>query len=133
MNYINGPNYPTLDQLKEIQASGLVDIQSHTLSHANLASLSILELDKELGESKKYLKDVFNIDSTVICFPYGKYNKNVLSKSKEYYTFGLAMYGGVYYSDKDDIYEISRIYANRSMTMNTFISYLNKSKVQVEW
>lgn len=43
------------------------------------------------------------------------------------------MTGGVYYTKKHDLYNIPRIYANRSMTLDTFASYLRKSYVDIKW
>ena len=41
------------------------------------------------------------------------------------------MTGGVYYSNKHNLYEIPRIYANRSMSITEFANYLKKSSVEV--
>ncbi len=132
---IGTPGYVKLDQLKEMKESGLIDIQSHTVTHPKLATLSKEKIYQELNNSKKYLKEKLDIDTEVICYPYGSFNNTVLDLSKELgYKYGLAMDGGIYYTSKhDDIYSIPRIYANRSMTLNTFANYVKKSKVSVVW
>lgn len=130
-NYVNGPNYLTTDQIKEMADSGIISIQSHTLSHRELTSLSLNEVKKELIDSKKYLEDTYNMQVDTICYPIGKYNNNVLNIAKEDYKYGLAMTGGVYYSTKHNLYEIPRIYANRSMTIEEFANYLKKSKIEI--
>lgn len=133
VNYINGPDFLTSEQIKEIRDSGLVEIQSHTLSHQKLATLSYDKMKEELVKSQELLKNDYNIESNVICYPIGSYNRNVINEAKKIYKFGLKMDGGIYDSTKDNFYEISRIYVNRSMSMNTFINYLNKSKVVNIW
>lgn len=132
---VGTPGYCTLDELKELKESGIVDIQCHTVSHPRLATLSDSEIVKEIEDSKKYLKDNLGIDSDTICYPYGSFNDKVISLSKEAgYSYGLAMDGGIYYTAKyKNIYSIPRIYVNRSMTLNTFASYCNKSNVNVTW
>ena len=127
--------YCTEEQLKEMQKSGLVDIQSHTVTHPYLADLSYQKQKIELFESKKYLKDVYNIDSQVICYPYGSRNENTVELANEAgYTYGLDMDGGVYYTDvHTNLLKIPRIYANRSMNIDTFANFANKSKVDVVW
>ena len=134
-NLIGTPGYANLDQLKEMRDSGLIDIQSHTVTHPRLATLSNQKIQEELSNSKKYIKVNLNIESTAICYPYGSFNEFTKSMSKELgYNYGLAMDGGVYYTTKHkDIYSIPRIYANRSMSINTFANYLSKSKVEVTW
>ena len=130
-NYVNGPNYLTTDQIKEMVDSGLVSVQTHTLSHRELTSLSLEEMEKELVESKKYLDSTYNINVDTICYPIGKYNDTIVNKAKEIYKYGLAMTGGVYNSKKHDLYRIPRIYANRSMTINQFANYLKQSNVEI--
>lgn len=132
---IGTPGYVKLEQLKEMKESGLIDIQSHTVTHPRLATLSSDEIYNELYNSKKYLKDNLDIESEVICYPYGSFNNTVLNLSKEVgYKYGLAMDGGVYHTSiHKNIYSIPRIYANRSMSMTTFINYVKNSKVEVIW
>lgn len=131
---VGTPGYCTEDELREMNESGLVEIGSHTVTHRKLATLSNEEVYKELLDSKQYLKETFNIDTNVICYPSGSFNKSVVNIAKELeYEIGLAMDGGIYYSNKDSIMEISRIFATRSMTLDTFISYASKSSVNVEW
>ncbi len=132
---IGTPGYVKLEQLKEMKESGLIDIQSHTVTHPRLATLNASEVYNELSESKKFLKENLEIESNVICYPYGSYDDNVISISKEVgYQYGLAMSGGVYHSNKHiNVYQIPRIYANRSMSIDTFASYIKQSRVYVEW
>jgi peptidoglycan/xylan/chitin deacetylase (PgdA/CDA1 family) len=133
-NFTTLGGYCNIEQIKEMQDSGLIDIQSHTVSHRKLATLSLDEIKTELIDSKKYIKENIGKDSTVICYPYGSYDKRVLEIVKENYTYGLAMDGGVYYTKTHkNLLEIPRIYANRSMPLDTFINYVKKSKVEVVW
>lgn len=130
-NYVNGENYLTTEQIQEMVDSGLVSVESHTLSHKKLTSLSIEEMQKELVESKKYLDSTYGVNVDTICYPIGDYNDNVIKYAKGNYKYGLAMTGGVYYSKKHDLYKIPRIYANRSMKINEFAKHLEKAKVEV--
>lgn len=132
---IGTPGYVKIDQLKEMKESGLIDIQSHTITHPRLATLNKEKIYQELSISKQYLKENLDIDSDVICYPYGSFNNTVLNLSKEIgYKYGLAMDGGVYYTSKHkNLYAIPRIYANRSMSLETFANYVKKSKVNVVW
>ncbi|MDD2376732.1 MAG: polysaccharide deacetylase family protein [Clostridia bacterium] len=132
-DYIDGENYLTTEQIKEMKESNIIDIQSHTLSHPKLTSLKNEVISKELIDSKKALKEKFDIDSNVFCYPYGLFNDYILNITKENYTFALNMDGGIYYSNKHDIFKIPRIYANRSMPISTYINYLKQANVNVNW
>ncbi|MEG1705270.1 MAG: polysaccharide deacetylase family protein [Clostridia bacterium] len=128
-DYINGENYLTTEQLIEMKNSGLIDIQSHSISHRKLTTISFKEAKNEVINSKLKLKELCGVYSNVFCYPVGDYNSKVVDVVKENYSFCLNMLGGMYNSSKHSRYNIPRIYANRSMSMNEYISYLNKSKV----
>ncbi len=132
---VGTPGYCNLDELRELRDSGIVDIECHTVTHPRLANLSREKMVEELTKSKAYLKENLGIDSDTICYPYGSYNQTVIQESKNAgYSYGLAMTGGVYYTSKHkDIYQIPRIYAYRSMTIDEFANYCKKSKVEVTW
>lgn len=132
--FIGTPGYCGVEQLKEMQDSGLVSIEAHTVSHNRLATLSASRIETELADSKAYIKQHFDKDSTVLCYPYGSYNNTVIDIAKKYYDYALAMDGGVYDTKKHkNLYEIPRIYANRSMSLNAFINYCKTANVKVEW
>ena len=116
-----------------MKESGLVELDSHTLSHPYLNELSAEEVENELVGSKNYLKENLGVDSTVICYPSGRQNATVLNIVSENYNYGLLMDGGVfrYNSDFSNLYLIPRIYAMRSMTLDTFINYCETSLVNV--
>ncbi|MEG0872448.1 MAG: polysaccharide deacetylase family protein [Clostridia bacterium] len=126
--------YCNIDQLKEMLDSGLVKIESHTITHRRLATLKDLDLNNELKNSKQFLTDNVGVESTVLCYPYGSFNNKVANAAKEWYKYGLAMDGGVYYTQKSkDLLKIPRIYVNRSMTLQEYRKYCSKSTVAVEW
>lgn len=133
--YINGENYLTTDQIKEMLDSGLVTVESHTMSHKELTTLSTDEKRRQIIKSKENLEKDFGIKVSTLCYPVGDYNNEVINIAKEAgYKYGIAMTGGTYYSYvHDNLYAIPRIYANRSMSLNEFARYLRQANVEVEW
>jgi len=75
-------HFLTWDQLKELQNSSLVDIQSHTYSHPNFKvekkSLSPIAYEKfvhkELFTSKQILEEKMGTKITLLAWPFGIYN-----------------------------------------------------------
>ena len=133
-DYINGENYLTEEQLKEIADSGLVKIESHTKTHNYLDEMTYEEQVTEAVESKERLEAITGQEVTVYCYPSGRYNDETLDIIDDYYDFGLEMLGGICNTDNlEDYYHIPRIYANRSMTLSMFASYLRQSNVSVEY
>jgi len=86
-NYIKGgPNSGgqsiSWEQLAEMRDAG-VDIQSHTVSHADLRLKKTQPtdydkwLDAELGDSKRIIENQLGIQVTALAYPYGLHNEVV--------------------------------------------------------
>lgn len=89
------PNYMTLDQVKEIAASGLVEIGAHTVHHPNLKSLSIEIAKKEIEDSKATLESELGINVVSFAYPYGAYDDAIVSLVKNAgYTNAVTTRGG---------------------------------------
>lgn len=78
----HGKNAMTWEELKELQATGLFDVQSHTYWHPNFKQekkrLSVEAYDKfvkrQLIESKRVLEDKMAKKITLLAWPFGVYN-----------------------------------------------------------
>lgn len=75
--------YMNWDQIKEIQATGLVTFEDHTVSHFNLAGLSYAEALKEMIDSKNTLQSQTGYPVNFIAYPYGISNGFVQQAAKE--------------------------------------------------
>ena len=71
------PNYLTWDQAAEMQQSGLIDFESHTLSHEELDKLSHEERMHQLEDSKKALEWHLQKKIEYIAYPCGDYTQEV--------------------------------------------------------
>lgn len=80
-----GKNAMTWEELKELQATGLFDIQGHTYSHPNFKQekkrVSPEQYQKfvknELIKSKKILEEKLNIKVEFLAWPFGIYNDDL--------------------------------------------------------
>lgn len=72
----------TWEQAKEMEKSGLIEIQSHTASHAALKDLDTNQLVRELRKSKYMIEKNLGRECDMIAFPYGSYNASVLEASE---------------------------------------------------
>lgn len=87
----NGKNTLTWEQLKELQASGLVDIEGHTYSHPNFKiekrSLSPANYEKfvkgELEKSKNILENKLGTKITLLAWPFGIYDNYLEQAAKD--------------------------------------------------
>lgn len=83
------PGHPEAKErlMDEAQIRSLVrnrgfQAESHTLTHANLPTLPIAEVGRELSESKAMLENVLGTGVTAIAFPYGACNDDILGEAK---------------------------------------------------
>lgn len=113
-------------QIRELADSGLVSIQSHSYTHADMDTLNEEETVYEMVESKRAILRITGREPYVLCYPTGRYNDYTLQYAPDYYLFGLKMNGGQY-NTSDDPYTISRYYVSRFYGMGTFASYLTSA------
>lgn len=100
--------YMTSNQLKELQSNG-IDIQSHTLDHEELTTLSYEKQLNTLKESKKILENLLGKKVNYIAYPYAKYNDNTIKAAKDArYVMGFIL-GGKVATKNDGIYTLHRI------------------------
>lgn len=84
---VNNPHF-TWEQAAEMHASGLIDIESHTLSHSDLSKLNIADVQRELRMSKYMIEKNLKKSCDIIAFPYGGYDRTLvpLAESAGYTT-----------------------------------------------
>lgn len=118
------PNFMTWEQAREMADSGLVSIQSHTVSHRELDTLTLQEQKRELIQSKLDILRHIGREPDVLCYPSGRYNVDTTLAMDGLYRFGLKMDGGDYWTDHDSR-EINRWYIARDTDFYTFTDMVN--------
>lgn len=81
----------TWEQIKELQKSGLFDIQSHTYTHPDFnadekqmtPTAFQQSVKMELVDSKKILEDKLGIKVTLLAWPFGNHNAYVEQQAKQ--------------------------------------------------
>lgn len=73
----------TWEQAKEMQDSGLIDIESHTNDHVKLGQLDIDTINYELRKSKYQIEKHLGKTCDMIAYPYGSYSDAAIQASKK--------------------------------------------------
>lgn len=111
------------EQLEEMQASGLIDVESHTVNHADLvktARRGAEQLKKELADSKAAIEEHLKKPCTIIAYPYGASNQEVREATKAAgYEAGLTVDGGAIASG-DDMFRLGRRMVFRKDALQAF-------------
>ena len=113
----------TKEQVREMSDSGLVSIQSHTMSHGYLSGMSAQQLEYEHYQSMLALARITGKQPFVLCYPSGKNTYFSRSYTAKYYQYGLCMSGPCYETGTDPYY-ICRYYIPRNTTISKFLEYI---------
>lgn len=111
--------YLTAEQIKEMDAGGM-RIESHTVDHPDLNTLSYKQQYKELTKSKAELETLLGRPVNFVAYPSGEYDSNTIKAAKKAgYKMCFKMKGGIGSID-DSKYEFPRFFVGENL--NDFIS-----------
>jgi len=98
--YLDGVSYMTPNQVKEMSDYG-IDIESHTVTHRQLSTLSYEEQLKELKNSKATIENITGKPIISVAYPEGKFNEDTKKAVLEAgYSMGFTIDRG--YADRSD-------------------------------
>lgn len=121
--YVDTDYYLTTEQIREMADSGLVSIQSHTVTHPHLDELSLEEQRIELEQSRLLTARLSLREPFVLCYPTGRYNDDTLQIIGKTYHFGIKMTGELYNTGRSP-FEINRYYISRNTSSYQFQAIL---------
>lgn len=121
---VGKPVYMTWEQIRELSDSGLVSIQSHTMTHPDLDTLGEADTEWELGESRRVLAEQTGKPPYVLCYPTGYFSDITIECAEQHYLFGIEMNGGLYTTGQQGLFHIPRYYVSRYTSLDGFASYL---------
>ena len=73
----------TWEQAKEMEASGLIEIQSHTVNHLKMTELEQGEIIRQLRKSKYDVEKGMGRECDMIAYPYGEYNEQIKEAARK--------------------------------------------------
>lgn len=77
------PNYMTWEEVAELNNSGIIDIESHTLSHPELDKLDKDDRWHQLKDSKDILEQRLGKQISFIAYPCGSYDDELVHLTKD--------------------------------------------------
>ena len=104
------PSYLTWEDVNEMQSSGLINFESHTITHSKLNEITSLDdLWAELLGSREIIESHTKAPVTFIAYPYGSVNERIaeLTKAAGYRAAFLVDFGLT--SPADNRYDLKRI------------------------
>lgn len=107
-SFLGRNDFLTLDQVTEMLGSGLIEVGSHTLHHANLKKANLSYATDEIVQSKANLEKLFGIPVESFAYPYGAYDDQAVKLVKEAsYSAAVSTVPGVSHT-QDDLFTLKR-------------------------
>ncbi|MET9156797.1 polysaccharide deacetylase family protein [Streptomyces parvulus] len=120
----------TLDAVAGLERAGM-EIGSHTVTHAQLDTLSGADLARELRESKEVLEDALGHSVRHLAYPHGYNSAKVrASSARAGYETATAVRHALS-SDRDERYRIARLIVRRAHTVTDVEAWLAGGGVRV--
>ncbi|MFC1698673.1 polysaccharide deacetylase family protein [Candidatus Omnitrophota bacterium] len=136
---IGQPGYLTDRQIQQMAGSGLIEIGSHSLSGAYLPGRDLLELEREISQSKLDLELKLNRAVRFFCYPIGGYTAQIqkIVKDSGYQAACSTNRGKISAYLNNDIYALKRIkvrdgFANLFVFWVKISGYYNSFRSVVE-
>ncbi len=86
----------TWEQAREMEESGLVEIQSHTVSHPKMSTLSTDEVVRQIRKSKYDIEKNLGRECDMLAYPYGDYNEVIKTIARDAgYKMQLLVYDNI--------------------------------------
>ena len=82
VNLVGDEGFLDWDQIRELSASGIVDIESHTMDHKWITGLDDKTLENELKGSRRVLEERTGKRIQFLCYPMGGYDERVKAAVK---------------------------------------------------
>lgn len=82
-SFLGRNDFLTLEQVTEMLDSGLIEVGSHTLHHANLKKANLGYATDEIVQSKANLEKLFGISIESFAYPYGAFDDQAVRLVKE--------------------------------------------------
>ncbi len=117
--------YLSVDQVKEMAASGLVSFQCHTAHHVDLSYQDEATIRSEFASSIEKIESWTGRPVRSLAYPAGSYNDVVLRIAPEYFDFCYTTKSPNSVTEYS-MFNIPRYYIARELTEQSFIYYLEQ-------
>lgn len=125
--------YLNEEQILEMEASGLVQFQSHTCTHRSLDRLTPEEVRYELAESKKKLETLLGRRVSVFAYPREDFTVEIAQMASEYYDLCYGWAGTMQIDQRYTLPRIEILEANSDYAFHVLYEYRIHNYHKVIW
>ena len=91
---IGNDGFLTAEQIKSLEASGLVRVEPHTRSHVDLTQVSLDGARRQIQEGNAALSEITGREHRVFAYPFGGFDAEIKKIVAEYYDIAFAVENG---------------------------------------
>lgn len=115
------------EQIREISDSGIISIQSHTMTHVdfNDEEIGSIDYDYQLLKSKQILEELTGKEVHTLAYPYGAVNDVVLAETQKYYRYAVLVRSGIATSN-DSPHLLPRVRVSYDTTIDQFAKLIGE-------
>lgn len=118
------------DEIREMDASGLVEFGAHTMTHINVSQTSLEQAGTEILASKRWVEALLQKPCDAFAYPYGRFNDaNVEQVKRAGFTSAVTVKKGI--EPLIDFHRIKRVSVLRSTNRWQFAIALAKGRYRV--
>lgn len=122
-DYIGRRGFLSVNEIRELINSGLVEVGSHTFDHIYLSKIASDEARRQIVDSKKAFEERFGIDIKTLAYPYGAFDQQAIDLTKEAsYSAAVSVIPGSIQSN-NNLFYLYRIRAG-NFTPQTIVRFL---------
>ncbi len=121
----------SIEEMKEMEASGIITLEPHSVTHPKLSKLSRENAREEIANSKKFLEEVLDKKCRFFATPYGDFNDETVAIIRE-----CGFEGATTVSERTtartntDLFRLPRVSIDYS---TTFSQFRGKTSTAVDW
>lgn len=124
---IESSSYFNLKQMKEMSQSDEVNVESHTVTHLDLTTLDDTQLTSELKDSKAWLDKELKQDTSLLCYPAGRYDERSQKIAEELgYKMAVTTEPG-YAKKSDGLFALKRVRISPGYSGEAFGQFVESS------
>lgn len=104
---LNGRQMLDWKEIKRMQKGG-IDFGAHTLTHPDLTTLALEDVEYEIRKSKEIIESTLGMAVSLFAYPYGKYDNRSLEIARSYFLSACSDRLGLL-TNNSDLYAIERV------------------------
>jgi peptidoglycan/xylan/chitin deacetylase (PgdA/CDA1 family) len=131
-SYLGSPNHTTAAQVVQLKNAGM-EIGAHTVTHPDLATLSVAAQQAEIVNSKTALQNVIGVPIVSFAAPYGHYTSQTLDIIRANFTYHRSTGQNLNYRPTTNLYEIRERQIDPSTTATQVSQWISDAVASNAW